>query len=164
MELFLNGKSLGAKSKTGDDLHIKWRVPFTPGTLRAISKKNGKTVLTKEVKTAGEAAKIVLQADRNMINAYGKDLSFVTATIVDKDGVMVPTANNLINFKVNGEAFIAGVDSGDPISHEPFKADKHTAMNGLALAILQSNGKKGNIQLTATAEGLQSSTISVEAK
>jgi beta-galactosidase len=164
VELFLNGKSLGVKSKTGDELHVSWRVPFTPGTLKAVSRKNGLTVLTKEVKTAGQAAKIILKADRDIINADGKDLCYITATIVDKDGVMVPTANNLIKFKISGEGFIAGVDSGDPVSHETFKGNQHTALNGLALAILQSNGKKGKITLTASADNLTTSTVTIETK
>ena len=154
VELFLNDKSLGIQQKKGDDLHVKWRVPFAPGTLKAVSFKNGKTVLVDEVKTAGAPAKIILKADRNKIKSDGTDLSFVTATIVDKNGVMVPTANNNIKFSIKGEGFIAGVDSGDPVSHEPFKADQHTALNGLALAIIQSDGKPGNITLTASADGL----------
>ncbi|MBD0364793.1 MAG: glycoside hydrolase family 2 protein [Flavisolibacter sp.] len=164
VELFLNGTSLGVRSKRGDDLHVKWRVPFTPGTLKAISRKGGRTVLTREVKTAGAPAKVILKADRNVINADGRDLSFVTATIVDKDGIMVPTTNNLVKFTISGEGFIAGVDSGDPTSHEPFKANQHTTLNGLALAIIQSNGKKGKITLTAGAEGLQSSGVVIEAR
>ena len=164
VELFLNGKSLGIKSKIADDLHVVWRVPFNPGTLKAVSSRNGKTILITEEKTSGEAAQIVLKADRSLINADGNDLSFITAVVADKNGIMVPTADNLIHFKISGEGFIAGVDSGDPVSHESFKGDKHTAMNGLALAILQSNGKKGKITLTAYSDGLISSTITVVAK
>lgn len=164
VELFLNGKSLGVQKKSGNDLHVKWRVPFTPGTLKAISKKDGKIVLIKEVKTAGVPAKVIVKADRTNIKADGKDLSFVTATIVDKDGVMVPTADNLIKFTVNGAGFIAGLDNGSPISHERFKANQHTALNGLALAILQSVGKQGSITLTANSQGLQSSTVVVQAR
>ncbi|MDB5207169.1 MAG: hypothetical protein JWR72_2244, partial [Flavisolibacter sp.] len=123
-----------------------------------------KIILSKEVKTAGAPEQIMLKADRNLIKANGDDLSFITATIVDKDGVMVPRANNLIQFKITGEGFIAGVDSGDPVSHESFKGNSHTALNGLALAIIQSNGKKGKITLTASAEGLQSSTIIITAQ
>jgi beta-galactosidase len=164
VELFLNGKSLGTQNKTADDLHVKWRVPFEAGTLKAVSRKNGKIILTKEIKTAGKPAKIILKADRNVIHADGNDLSFITATIVDKNGITVPDANNLIQFKISGQGFIAGVDSGDPTSHESFKGDKHTALNGLALAIIQSNEKKGNITLTAAADGLVSSTIMIEAR
>lgn len=164
VELFLNGKSLGTRSKKGDDLHVKWRVAYTAGVLQAVSRKNGKTVLSKEVKTAGAPARLILKADRSLIKADGKDLSFVTTTIVDKNGNTVPTANNLVQFKIAGEGFIAGVDSGDPVSHESLKGDSHTALNGLALAILQSNGRKGRITLTASAEGLQPATITVTAQ
>ncbi|HKG68913.1 MAG TPA: glycoside hydrolase family 2 TIM barrel-domain containing protein, partial [Segetibacter sp.] len=65
VELFLNGTSLGVQNKSNDDLHVKWRVPFKRGTLKVVSRKNGKTVLTKEVKTAGPPAKIILKADRS---------------------------------------------------------------------------------------------------
>jgi beta-galactosidase len=106
----------------------------------------------------------VLKADRNTITADGNDLSFVEVNIVDKNGVLVPKANNLVRFSVSGPAFIAGVDSGDPVSMESFKGNQHTALNGKALCILQSNGKKGNIILTATADGLQSQTIQVITK
>ncbi|HWI93998.1 MAG TPA: beta-galactosidase GalB [Flavisolibacter sp.] len=164
VELFLNGKSLGKQAKKGDDLHVKWTVPFTPGTLKVISYKNGKTVLTKEVKTAGTPYKLVLKADRNIINSDGKDLSFVEVNVVDKNGVLVPNANNLIKFSLSGQGSIAGVDSGDPVSLESFKSNQHTALNGKALCIVQSNGKKGTITLTATAEGLQSSSASITAK
>jgi beta-galactosidase len=164
VELFLNGRSLGTKSKSGDDLHVKWRVPFEAGTLKAISKKDGKIVLTKEVKTAGTPAKLILNGDRKIIDADGEDLSFIAVTIVDKNGTIVPDANNLIQFKIHGAGFIAGVDSGSQTSLESFKGNKHSALNGLALAIIQSNGTKGSITLTASAEGLESSTTYIEAK
>ena len=164
VELFLNGKSLGKQSKQGDELHVKWRVAFTPGILKAISTKNGKTILTKEIKTAGEAYKLVAKADRVSINADGKDLSFVEVNIVDKDGTLVPYAKNLVKFSVTGQGFIAAVDSGDPVSMESFKSNQHTALNGKVLCIIQSNGKKGSISLIASADGLQSSIIQVTTK
>lgn len=164
VELFLNGQSLGSKSKKENDFHIKWRVPYVSGALKAVSKKNGKIILTRLVSTAGNAAKIMLKADRANIKADGSDLSFITATVVDKNGITVPDANNLVKFTVTGAGFIAGVDNGDPISHEPFKSNQHKAMNGLALAIIQSNGKKGTITITASAQGLQSSSVVVNAE
>lgn len=164
VELFLNGKSLGKKAKQGDDLHISWAVPFHPGTLKAVSYKNGKVVKTTEVHTAGEPAKIELVADRKQIKADGKDLSFITVKILDKNGNMVPDADNKVNFKLNGNAFIAGVDNGDPVSHDPFKADYRKAFHGLALAVVQSKGKPGNITFTATADGLTPATVILQAK
>jgi beta-galactosidase len=164
VELFLNGKSLGVKKKEGDDLHVMWRLKFEPGTLKAVSRKDGKVVLTREIHTAGKPAKIELIADRKNIKADGKDLSFITARILDKDGNVVPDANNLVNFKINGNAFIAGVDNGDPVSHDPFKANERKAFNGLALAIVQTKQKAGTITFTATSKDLQGATVVLQAK
>jgi len=163
VELFLNGRSLGVKKKAGEDLHVMWRVKYQPGTLKAVLRKNGKIVLTKEIKTAGRPAKIQLLADRSVIKADGKDLSFITVKVLDKDGNVVPNAENLINFKVNGEAFIAGVDNGDPVSHDPFKADYRKAFHGLALAIVQAKEKAGKISFTAAANGLEPATVTIKA-
>jgi len=164
VELFLNGKSLGVKKKTGDDLHVMWRVKYEPGTLKAVSRKNGKIVLTREIHTAGAPAKIELVADRKNIKADGKDLSFITVKILDKDGNVVPNADNLVDFKINGEAFIAGVDNGDEVSHDPFKANYRKAFNGLALAIVQTKEKPGSIIFTATSKGLKGATVVLTAK
>ncbi|HVS90693.1 MAG TPA: beta-galactosidase GalB [Mucilaginibacter sp.] len=164
VELFLNGKSLGTRTKQGDDLHVMWRVKYEPGTLKAISRKDGKIVKTETIHTAGKAAKIILIVDRKNIKADGKDLSFITAKVLDKDGNMVPTADNLIKFKLSGNGFIAGVDNGCETDHTSFKASQKNAFNGLVLAILQSNGKAGSITLLASSTGLQGARITINAK
>jgi beta-galactosidase len=164
VELFLNGKSLGTKRKSGDDLHVMWRVPFEPGTLKAISRSRGKVVLTREVHTAGQPARIILSPDRRVIKADGSDLSFVTVKVVDADGTVVPQADNLVKFQLTGEGSIAGVDNGSQVSHEPFKANYRKAFHGMALAIIQSKGKAGRITLKATAEGLAPASVVIEAK
>ena len=161
VELFLNGESLGAKSKKGEDLHVQWRVPFTAGTLRAVSRKNGEEFLVKEIKTAGAPAKLNLRADRSELDADGKDLSFVTIEVLDAEGNFVPVASNFIEFEVEGPGFIAAVDNGDPTSHEPFKANYRKAFNGLALVIIQSTEESGTITLKATSEGLESAEITI---
>jgi beta-galactosidase len=153
VELFLNGKSLGSKSKKGDELHIAWKVPFEAGTLKAISRKAGKIVKETEIHTAGEASKIDLKADKTSINNDGYDLAYVTVTLQDKDGNTLPTADNLINFKVSGGAAIVGVDNGYQASLEPFKANYRKLYNGKCLVILQSNKKAENITLEATTAG-----------
>jgi beta-galactosidase len=164
VELFLNGKSMGTKKKEGDDLHVMWRVKFEPGTIKVVSRKDGKVVLTAERHTAGKPAKLVLTADRSKIKADGKDLSFITVKVLDKDGNLVPNADNLVKFKLNGNGFIAATDNGSETDHDPFKANYRHAFNGLALAILQSNGKAGNIKLTASSEGLQGASVVINAK
>ncbi len=164
VELMLNGKSLGAKKKIGDDLHLMWRLPYTPGTLKAIGSTGGKEILTQEIKTAGTPAKIVLEADRNIITADGKDLSFVTVKVLDAQGNFVPLADNLIHFDISGEGKIVGVDNGLQTSMESFKANERKAFHGLCLAVIQSNEKAGRITFKAAADGLTESTIVIESK
>src|SRR5262249_2191462 len=153
-ELLLNGKSLGSKRKSGDDLHVMWRVPYEPGTLKAIARTGGKVVLTQEVRTAGKPARILLIPDRKVIKADGSDLSFITGKVGDERGTLVPDAETLIKFQISGSGSIAGVDNGSQTSHEPFKADYRKAFNGLCLAIIQSKEKPGRIDLRATSDGL----------
>ncbi|MBS1564618.1 MAG: DUF4982 domain-containing protein, partial [Bacteroidetes bacterium] len=162
IELFINGKSQGVKRKTGDDLHVMWRVTFEPGTVKAVSRKNGKVVLTKEIKTAGAPAKILLVPDRSLIKAGGEDLSFVTVKITDKDGNPVPDASNPVRFRINGEGIIAGVDNGLQTDLTAFRADSKRAFNGLALVVIQSKTKPGPITLSAMGEGLQSSSVVIQ--
>ncbi len=164
VELFLNGKSVGIKHKKGDDLHVMWRLPFEPGTLKAISRRNGKTVLEKEIKTAGAPDALTLSPDRSRLDADGKDLSFVTITITDKNGNMAPSADNEILFELKGNGKIIGVASGDPTNHESFKGKKHKALNGKCLVIIEAGEKAGNLLLTVSSNGLKSksTTITVE--
>ncbi len=154
VELFLNGRSLGVKKKQGDDLHVIWRVKYEPGTLKAVSRLNGKTVLVKEIKTAGPAAKIDLITDKNILKADGTDLSYITVRVTDAQGNLVPDADNKIQFEVSGAGFIAGVDNGLQTSLEPFQASSRKAFNGLCLAIVQSTHRAGVITVKASSPGL----------
>jgi beta-galactosidase len=159
VELFLNGQSIGTRKKTGDALHVIWRVPFQPGTLKAISKRNGKTVLIKEIHTAGPPVKIELIADRKTIKADGKDLSFVTVRVLDKDGNFVPYADNRIQFSISGAGTIAATDNGYQADHESFQSKSRKCWKGLALVVVRSSEKKGNIILQAASPGLITSGI-----
>ena len=154
VELFLNGRSLGKKRKQGDTLHVMWRVPFEPGTLKAVSRKNGKLVLTKEIKTAGKPAKIELIADRTSLKANAEDLLFITVRVLDAENNPVATAGHLIHFGLQGEGEIVGVDNGNPTSMESFKAKERKLFNGLCLVMIRSSTKPGQIILTATTDGL----------
>jgi beta-galactosidase len=159
VELFLNGTSLGVKRKEGDDLHVMWRVPFEAGTLKAVSRKNGNTVMEREVKTAGNPASLVLESDKSSYEASANDLAFVTVKIVDENGTVVPDASNLVEFEVDGGASVKAVDNGDPVSHESFIDTKRKAFHGLALVVIQKNGKKGDVRLTASSEGLPATSV-----
>ena len=164
VELYLNGKSLGKKSKTGNDLHVWWRVPFSQGTLKAVSRKNGKEVLSRKIITAGAPAKIRLTADLPAIDADGKDLSYVTVELLDKDGNTIPLADQLVKFTTEGEGSIAGTDNGDQNDHVSLKKPERHLFYGKCMAIVQSTGKGGNITLKAKVEGLPDQEIQIISK
>ena len=139
-----------------------WRLKFVPGTIRVVSRKAGKVVLAKEIKTAGAPAKIKLTADRNVIIADGNDLSFVTVEVRDRDGNLCPNADNLIHFNLQGEGKIVGVDNGSPISEESFKANFRKAFYGKCLVVVQSGVNRGTVALKATSEDLESNELLIK--
>lgn len=143
----------------GQKLSLDWKVPFVPGTLKAEGYKNGKLILTDIVKTAGDPSKIELVADRSTISADGKDLAYITVKITDKNGNMVPTADNLVHFDLEGEGQIVGVGNGNPISLEPAKGIERRAFSGMCQVIIQSTPKNGKIILKASSLGLSDQII-----
>lgn len=161
VELYLNGRSQGIKKKNTDEFHVFWRLKYEPGTIKVVSRKNGAEVLTKEIKTAGEPYQIKLTPDRDKINADGVDVSYVTVEVLDKDGNLCPNADNLIKFHVSDNGFIAGVDNGNQISLEKFKASERKAFYGKCLVVVQNKGKKGTIQLSANSGELKASETNI---
>ncbi len=162
VELFLNGESLGAKTKGPEDLHLMWRVPFEPGTLKAVSRENGKVVMEKEIKTASEPVQLKATADRSTISADSYDLSYITVEVLDADGNIVPDAVNLVQFSVEGDAEIFGVDNGNPLGHQTLKGAEIDAFNGKCLVVLKAGENPGNVTLTASADGLNSVEITIK--
>jgi beta-galactosidase len=161
VKLYLNNLFLESRNfKESKILSLRWKVPFAAGELRAEGYRNGKLVATDRVQTAGEPLKIVLSADRQSIKADGKDLSFVTVRITDENATLVPDADNLVHFELEGEGKIIGLANGNPMSLEPAKGSERRAFSGMCLVVVQSTGKKGEVVLKATSPGmLEAKTI-----
>ena len=218
VELFLNGKSLGAKPINKDASPRVWKVAYEPGTLRAegrnvaagilpavepgfqpggkntaiatgignsnasvssVKNPGGKMLpstsgrmpdATDELRTAGKAARIVLSANPVIISKSWDDVSFVTATVVDENGVVVPRANDLITFTASDPGKVVAVDSGDNASIEPFQATERRAYQGRCVAAVKVDGSVGTklsresrkITVTATATGLKAGAVAIE--
>ena len=182
VELFLNNESLGKKEfvkKTTEDgrpyhegakpseLYLEWLVDYKPGTLTAIARdENGKEIARDSVTTAGEPARVRLTKEEHVITADGKDLSYIHYEIVDEDGNVVPTANNLVHFNLHGQGQIVGVDNGEQASRERYKAQKdgtwqRKAFNGKGVVIVKSTEKEGKFTLYADSAGLASDKATV---
>ncbi len=169
VELKLNGKSLGKKSKGKGDKD-RYRicfenVVFQPGKLEAIAYKNGKKWATDVVETTDVPAKIVAEVDRSEILGDGRDLSYVTITIVDSKDRKVPTANNLLKFSVSGCAEIVGVCNGDPVDLTNMKGSEIKAFSGMAQVILRSKrNSSGKAILKISGSKLPPKTVEIEIK
>jgi beta-galactosidase len=151
VELLLNGKSLGTK-KIEPLTHLAWTVKYEPGTIEARGSKGGKVVLTEKRETTGKIAGLRVTADRATIDADGEDVSVLRVEGVDSEGRMVPTADDLVMFKVSGAGALIGVGNGDPNCQESDKAPKRSLFNGLAQVIVQGTKTPGEIIVEAYTE------------
>jgi beta-galactosidase len=163
VELFLNGKSLGSQPRPADDSPRTWKVTFVPGTLKAVGINRHEIVATYELHTAGKPARILLTADRDKVTSAWDDVSYLTATVVDENGVLVPDAGNLIHFNISGPGAIIAVDSADNSSHEPFQATERHAFQGQCFAILRASGSSGSIVVRASGPGLVDGNVTLQA-
>jgi beta-galactosidase len=151
VELFLNGKSQGSQ-KVKPLTHLEWSVKYEPGVLEARGTKDGKVVLIEKREATDDPVAIRLTTDRTEINADGEDVAVLKVEVLDKEGRAIPTAHNLISFKVTGEGALIGVGNGDPNCQESDKEPKRSLFNGLAQVIVQSTRTAGTITVEAYGE------------
>jgi len=184
VELFVNGKSHGKKVMGVDKVRIpvelrykkkmkhfdspyrlQWDVKYQAGDIKVVAYNKGKVVAEKQIYTAGIPAQVQLTADRNVIDADGYDLSFITADVLDKESHFVPNADNLIHFKVEGPGEVIAVGNGDSATVEPFVADYRRAFNGKALVVVRSKkGQTGEITVSAYSKELNIKSITLTTK
>jgi len=164
-ELFINGKSQGVQKKNNQTKLNRYRlmwmdVKYEPGTLKVVAyDDNGKAVSEKTVVTAGKPHHIKLEADRQTIKANGEDLSFITATVVDKNGNPCPNAYNKLSFEVKGAGSFRAVCNGDATSLELFHKPEMKAFSGKLVVLVQSSALPGKIELTVSGESLKKQVI-----
>lgn len=162
VRLELNGKVIGEKPvSAATRLTAKFDVPYEPGELRAIGLTNGQVAAQTSIKTSGAPKRVKLTADRASLHANRNDLSYVTVEIVDADGRRVPNADIPVRFSVTGAGELAAQGNGSPNTPASFHAPLRRTFEGRCLVILRPNGVPGSIQLTAEAEGLEPSQITV---
>ena len=160
-ELFINGTSHGQKKKGQYEYRLRWDdVKYKPGEVKVVAYKNGKKWAENIVKTTGQPAGLVASADRSEIRADGRDLSFITVRVTDKNGLTVPRADNPISFEIKGSGEIVATDNGDPTNFVPFPSHEREAFSGLCLVIVRGKpGQQGTIELKAESDSLESVTI-----
>ena len=163
VELFLNGRSLGKKSKQPYEYRFRWdSVYYESGELKAIAYKDGKKWAEKHIRTTGKPERLKLTPDKKVLKSDGEDLIFVRVSVLDAEGNEVPTAEPLITSSVSGPGMIAATDNGDPTCLIPFHEPKRPAFNGLYLAIVKARrGSEGTLHLCVEADGLGKEEIDI---
>ncbi|WP_192632597.1 beta-galactosidase GalB [Lysobacter sp. OAE881] len=165
-ELFVNGVSQGRKKKAPFEYRLRWDdVVYRPGELRVQAYKDGKPWASASTRTADAPVRIDAVADRRVIANDGRDLSFVTVRVLDRNGVAVPNAGNRIRFIIEGPGEIVATDNGDPTDMEAFGSHERRLFSGLALAIVRAvPGSTGTITLHADSDALQGTSITLESR
>ena len=167
-ELFLNGKSQGRIRKNPnerlDRYRLRWNnVCYEPGELKVVVfDENGKKCGEKVLKTAGKPARLRLdcwtqQSDLSPLTSHlsplkadGNDLAFVTVSLVDKNGTLIPDAADQLQFEVSGAGSFRGVCNGDATSLEPFTQPTMKLFSGQLVVVLQAAKKAGTLTLKVT--------------
>ena len=167
-ELFVNGESMGVQKKNTETLQNRYRlmwmdVKYEPGTLKVVAyDKNGNAAAEKETHTADKPYQIVLEPDRTALNADGKDLAFVTVSVVDKNGIPCPTATQQLKFAVKGKGTYRAACNGDATSLELFHLPTMKLFSGKLVVLVQSATDPGEIELSVSGKGLKSAKLSIQ--
>lgn len=154
-ELFVNGVSQGKRFKDQtsrlDRYRLRWNdVKYQPGELKVVAfDKDGKPAGEKVICTAGKADHLSLVADRRVIHADGNDLAFVTVSMMDKEGNLVPDADHQLVFEVNGAGHFKAACNGDATSLESFISPTMKLFHGQLVLVVEASKAKGDITVVA---------------
>lgn len=163
VELFLNGKSKG-KQKAVPYKKLMWNLVYEPGKLEAKGYKSGKVIVKDIVETSAAPSQVALASNSYTLKADGCDVAVIQVAIKDAKGRVVPTADNLVTFSIEGPGKIIGTGNGNPSSHEPDKANHRKAFNGYCLVLIQADMKAGEIRLKASADKLKGNDVLIKVK
>ena len=161
--MFLNGKSIG-KQKTVPYQKLIWNLVYQPGKLEARGYKGGKVITKDVVETTTAPSQVALTSDCNTLKADGCDVAVIKVAIKDARGRVVPIADNLVKFSLEGPGKIIGTGNGNPSSHEPDKASQRKAFNGYCLVMVQAGKQAGEIRLKASSDLLKDNEIIIKVK
>lgn len=161
VELMLNGQSQGTKELREDAGSRNWKVEFAKGELVAIGRNGGKEVARQTLRTGGDADRVELMLSRKRLKEHW-DVAIVEARIVDAKGTILPRADQKISFTTSDNGKVIGVDNGSVVSHEPFQATERKAFHGRCIAIVRALADSGEIEITASAEGLAPGEATIE--
>jgi beta-galactosidase len=163
VELFLDNTSLGRQSMPADASPAKYVLDFMPGTLKVVAYNGGQSVAEQQEISATEPVKVELTAEKAQAANDWDEVVYLTATVLDNAGIRCPNGREEVTFTISGPGEIVAVDNGDNFNHERFKTDHQTVYKGQAIAIIRATADTGMITVTASADGLTGSSVTLQA-
>src|SRR5690606_16496373 len=161
--LQLNGETIGTYDidhAHGKQLVGWWKVPYTPGELKAIAYDEAGNVIATDVQRSfGDAARIRLQADKTMLVADGTDLIFVEIGMEDADGNPVANATNRVHVQVEGAGRLVGLDNGDSTDYDQYKGLSRRLFSGKLMAIIAAKLEPGEIRIEVSSDGIETASL-----
>ncbi|EXK80639.1 hypothetical protein FOQG_14845 [Fusarium oxysporum f. sp. raphani 54005] len=161
VEFFVNGVSVAHVAVSESLVIVDDGLEYQPGQLVARGFRNGQAVAEHAQVTAGQPACLSLTTDRYTLSASEDDVALIRVAVTDKDGNLIPDAENAIELHVQGQGRLVGVHNGDPSTDNYKCYSKTKAFNGYMVAYVGSSNTLGEIAVTASAEGLSTGTITL---
>ncbi|WP_091394624.1 glycoside hydrolase family 2 TIM barrel-domain containing protein [Arachidicoccus rhizosphaerae] len=166
VELFLNGKSLGKRHKAdgqkGDnEFHVSWQVPFLLGTLKVVAYQKGKAVKTTEVKTASAPSRVKVDVDLSGFRGVSGDLCYLTLQLEDEQGNSVPDNDRLLQFDINGQAKLVGINNGYQAELRSFQSEQYPTWKGKCVVVVRPETAKGSFTLNVKGQGISTGAFKV---
>ena len=162
VELFLNNKSLGTKKLAEfPDRIYKWAVPFSKGKIEAVGITLGGTVKY-DIETSGNAKSIQISSDISTLQKDG--IAHIVAQLIDQNGIPVLNQDTEIEFDIQGDLKILGVDNGATDNLQPYQSNKIKTHNGRALLIVRAKEKSGKTTVTVKGNDLENGSLQLSVK
>ena len=159
VELFLNNTSLGKQPRHPDASPITFQVPYAAGTLKAVATTAGKLVAEDTLRTAGKPSRLILTTATSTLTPDWNDAATLITTLVDANGTRLPDNATVVHFTTTGPAQIIAVDN--LTDHDPYHATQRKLYQGTVTAILRATAPKGPVTITATADGVPPTTLTL---
>lgn len=165
VRLYLGDRLVGEKPTShAEQFRANFSVPYASGVLKAVALQRGKTIAESVLRTAGDASRLRLTADRSRLRADGQDLSFIAVEALDARGQPNPNANHPVTFAMKGPGAIAAVGNADMTSEEMYRGNQRKLYQGKGLVVVRTSRTAGSLALTATAPGLNPATIRLQSR
>lgn len=162
--LYLNGKPVIAEPQRDEVTNARyWDIPYAEGELKAVGLNGGKPCAEHALRTYGAASEIRLSSDRGTLDGKN-DLAHVEIELFDANGVPALDAKNDLTVSVSGGGRLLAIENAAPSHMDAPRADTARPYRGKLLAYVVATQDSGDIQVSVSGGGLETSALTFKIK